>query len=149
MKQILLFFISIFLFSSCAVKPEPIQFGKDACQHCKMILMDNKFGSELVTTKGKVLKFDDVNCLLYYMKEYEITEAQLAHMLIIDFNSPETLIDLKQSHYLKAGEIKSPMASNIAAFADVEIRNQYLQQWEGSEALNWMEINKLFNKNQH
>ncbi len=149
MKKYLLYIFSIVALFSCAVKPEPIQFGKDACQHCKMILMDNKFGAELVTTKGKVFKFDDVNCLLYYMEEYDMAESQLAHMLIIDFNSPETLIDLKQSYYLKAEEIKSPMASNIAAFADAEIRNQYLQQWVGSEALNWTEVSKLFNNNKH
>ena len=54
------------LFQQCTQEPEPLVYGKDVCQFCKMTLMDHKFGAELVTNKGKVYKFDDINCMLNF-----------------------------------------------------------------------------------
>ena len=51
---------------SCSTEPEQLQYGTDACHFCKMTLMDKKFGAELVTTKGKVYKFDDLSCFINY-----------------------------------------------------------------------------------
>ena len=50
----------------CSAKPEPLVFGKDACYTCKMTLVDSKYGAELVTQKGKIYKFDDLNCMLNF-----------------------------------------------------------------------------------
>ena len=33
---------------------------------CKMTLVDKKFGAEVVTKKGKVYKFDDLNCMIKF-----------------------------------------------------------------------------------
>ena len=80
-----------------------------------MILADNKFGAEIVTTKGKVYKFDDVNCLIKF-KDNEMQNIELAHILVINYANPEQLINAKDAYYLKSPQINSPMASNIAAF---------------------------------
>jgi copper chaperone NosL len=83
MKNVLLLAISIIVIA-CSIKPEPLQFGMDACYTCKMTLMDNKYGAELVTRKGKVYKFDDINCMLnFYHSGSEATE---------DFNTYWSLI---------------------------------------------------------
>ncbi|HRI80568.1 MAG TPA: nitrous oxide reductase, partial [Cyclobacteriaceae bacterium] len=60
-------FVVLFLFmAACSTEPEPLQYGKDTCHTCKMTLMDNKFGAEIVTDKGKIYKFDDMSCFLNY-----------------------------------------------------------------------------------
>ncbi len=51
------------LISSCNTGPEPFKFGKDNCHFCKMTISDARFGAEIVTTKGKIYKFDDVKCM--------------------------------------------------------------------------------------
>lgn len=101
---------------SCKAEPEPLRYGEDACHTCKMTLMDKKFGAELVTKKGKVYKFDDVNCMLTFYNSGEINSRDFAYRLVVDFSQPTTLIEAADAFYLKSHEIKSPMASQIAAF---------------------------------
>ncbi len=125
--------------SSCSTDPVPLQFGKDVCHNCKMTLMDKKFGAELVTTKGKVFKFDDINCLLSYYNAHEQEQASYAHKLVIDFTRPGTLIDAGNSHYLKSDQIKSPMASQIAAFEDYELMKENKKKMSGIY-LSWGEV---------
>jgi len=87
---------------SCSVEPEPLQYGKDACHHCKMTLMDNKFGAEIVTAKGKIFKFDDTNCLINFLNSNEMSDQDIKHCLITDFSSPGLLIDAKTAFYVKS-----------------------------------------------
>ena len=128
-----------FLFWSCSVKPEPLVYGKDFCYTCKMTLMDNKFGAEVVTTKGKVYKFDDMNCMINFVNSGYIEEQDIAYRLAIDFANPEKLIDAKDAHYVKSGTIRSPMASEIAAFSKKEDLDKMNKEWKGI-LLSWGEL---------
>src|SRR5688572_47555 len=86
--------------ASCSTQPEPIQFGKDQCHFCKMTLMDNKFGAELVTQKGKVYKFDDIKCMMsYYHSGHEPTD-NFVHKVVVDFAKPGKLIDATAASFI-------------------------------------------------
>jgi len=127
------------LLFSCSVKPEPLVYGKDACYTCKMTLMDNTFGAEIVTTKGKIFKFDDVNCLINFYNSGQLAHENVKEILIVDFANPEKLIDARNALYIKSEMIKSPMASNLAAFgssADLKTMNA---NWKGTIS-HWSEI---------
>ncbi len=39
-------------FYSCSVEPSPINYGKEACNFCKMNIVDQQHGAEIVTKKG-------------------------------------------------------------------------------------------------
>lgn len=116
---------------SCAVEPEAIQYGEDACHTCKMTLMDKKFGAELVTDKGKVYKFDDVNCMLNFYHAGEIPAEAFKYKLVVDFTQPSKLIEASDAFYLKSPAIKSPMASQIAAFEKKENMESLKKEWKG------------------
>lgn len=103
-----------------------------------MTLVDNKFGAELVTEKGKIYKFDDLRCLLDYMKSAPGTESYL-HTLVIDFGNPGTLIKAKDAHYVTSPEIRSPMDGRMAAFESESSMNTYRKQWNGTY-LKWDEV---------
>jgi copper chaperone NosL len=139
MKNIFLtcYITSLFLIS-CSTNPEPIKFGKDDCNNCKMILADNKFGAEIVTTKGKVYKFDDVNCLIKF-KDNEMQNIEFAHILVIDYANPENLINAKDAFYLKSPQINSPMASNIAAF-ETKDEMEAVEKELGGIYMTWGEL---------
>mgnify|MGYP002777227360 CR=1 FL=1 len=127
----------------CTVRPEPLVFGQDACYTCKMTLMDNKFGAELVTRKGKVYKFDDLNCMLnFYHSEYETT-ADFAFVQVIDFANPEKLIDAQHAWYLKSDNIRTPMASGVAAFESEESFTPYKTEWKAI-LMSWGEVQTQF-----
>ena len=122
----------------CSTGPEPLQYGSDACYFCKMTLMDNKFGAELVTRKGKVYKFDDVSCMLnFYHSGFE--DQDFAHKLIVTYEKPGTLIPVEDAFYLKSGEIRSPMGSEVAAFETMESLSTYTKKWNGIY-LAWGEV---------
>jgi copper chaperone NosL len=108
--------IPIVILGACSTEPQPLQFGKDACHSCKMTLMDKRFGAEIVTTKGKVYKFDDVNCMVNFLNAGELTDRDVKHSLVVDFANPEKLIETRHAFFLRSENIKSPMASHVAAF---------------------------------
>ena len=61
----------ILLLASCQVKERPIAYGQDECEYCKMMVMDHRYGSEMVTDKGKVYTFDAAECLIDYLQYNE------------------------------------------------------------------------------
>jgi copper chaperone NosL len=132
--------ISIFLlFISCTTEPEPLVYGNDVCHFCKMTLMDKKFGAELVTKKGKVYKFDDMNCFLnFYNSGYEATE-DFQHKLVIDYANPGKLIDATNGYYLKSEAIHSPMNGQVAAFELKASMDIFKKQWKAIY-LGWGEV---------
>ncbi|HEY3406309.1 MAG TPA: nitrous oxide reductase accessory protein NosL [Ohtaekwangia sp.] len=143
MKNILFILMLLTFMNACSVKPEPLQFGKDACYACKMTLMDQKFGSEIVTKKGKVYKFDDVNCMIGFYKSGYEPQENIAHHLVIDFMKPGELIDVKSAQYIRSEAIRSPMASQVAAFNTTQDLDSILKEWNG-HALTWEKLVKQF-----
>jgi len=124
---------------ACQADPRPIELGKDACHHCKMTLMDPKFGAELVTEKGKIFIFDDVNCMLQYMDSEEGKEQVYKHVLVLDYLNPGVLLDVNYAHFLKSDEIQTPMASNVVAFPDYDLLKDYKAK-SGGVYLAWGEL---------
>lgn len=135
--------LTVVLFFSCTNDPEPLRYGKDACHLCKMTLMDKKFGGELVTEKGKVYKFDDVNCMVNFINSGYLNDESLAHKLIIDYSQPEKLIPAEEAFYLKSDQIRSPMASEVAAFATQKAMEKSKSKLNGIY-LAWAELMTQF-----
>jgi copper chaperone NosL len=96
-----------------------------------MTLMDKKFGAELVSQKGKVYKFDDVNCMLAFYNSGEIPPQEFAYRLVTDFSQPASLIDAADAFYLKSPALKTPMASQIAAFQQKENMEKIKKELKG------------------
>jgi copper chaperone NosL len=129
--KVLIASIFLTMLLSCNIEPEPLRYGTDACHACKMTLVDKKFGAELVTKKGKVYKFDDVNCMLRFYNSADIVPEEFSYKLVVDFTQPAKLIEASDAFYLKSPEIKSPMASQIAAFEKNQSMKDYKKQWNG------------------
>ncbi|MBL0095152.1 MAG: nitrous oxide reductase accessory protein NosL [Bacteroidetes bacterium] len=86
-KMAMIIMTTAFISSCSAQGPAPIQFGKDECSHCKMTLTDQKFGAEIITTTNKVYKYDDVNCLVNYLKAYPEVEKNVKTIYIVDYSN--------------------------------------------------------------
>ena len=136
--KITIILLTIITFS-CTVEPESLQYGHDACYTCKMTLMDTKFGAEIVTKKGKVYKFDDINCLINFHNSGHELEEDMAYRLVVDFSNPEKLIDAREAFYIKSNQVKSPMASQIASFETKEQADLNKKKWQGIW-LSWGEL---------
>lgn len=101
------------LFISCQTPgPTPFATGKDACDFCKMTIMDKHFGLEYVTDKGKILKFDDAACGIKYLKA---NSALKGTVYAVSYEDGK-FIAASNAFFLKSDAFPSPMASGIAAF---------------------------------
>lgn len=120
-NALLISFLPVILFlSSCKPEFEPINYGHDACAHCKMTIMDKRYAAEILTNKGKAYKFDDIACLKKYIKEENLPESALT-IFVADYNNPDgNFLDARRVVYLHSEMFKSPMNGNFAAFPDSE-----------------------------
>jgi copper chaperone NosL len=125
--------------TSCSTGPQPIQFGKDACDFCKMTILDQRFGGEVITGKGKMYKFDDIHCITSFLKSENSEKTHGAGIYLLDYNTPARFIKSGESFLLRSSELHSPMGSNTAAFATAAGREQSKQQVNG-ENVSWNDI---------
>lgn len=105
----------LLLISGCSTDPEPIRFNKDKCIYCDMMISEPNYGAELVTSKGRVLKFDAVECLINHKAE---KDEEYAHELAIAFDDPKKLHPIDSLDFVVSEKYQSPMGKNIAAFLD-------------------------------
>ena len=136
--------LTTLLAGSCASGPEPIRYGQDACYHCKMTLTDKRFGAEIITDKGKVLKFDDLNCLVAYLDGGEIPAANVAQIVSVDFKKSVSFVDVHKAFFLQNEAIKSPMRSDVATFSDPADLAKVKTEMGGGTEMNWEAVRKSF-----
>ena len=104
-----------------------------------MGIADIKFGSELVTKKGKIYKFDDIGCMVRYLKSGALEQKDIAHTVVINYEKKDDLLDVNKTAFAVSEEIRSPMNFNTAAFAGKEAAQKFLSDKEG-KILTWNEI---------
>lgn len=131
--------VIVVLSSSCSVKPEPLGYGTDICHACKMTLMDDKFGAELVTRKGKVYKFDDMRCLLEFYNSGVEPKDTYIHILVADYAGGGRLLDATQAFFVLSTEIRSPMDGQLAAFNSKPAMEIFNVRWKG-DLKKWDEL---------
>ena len=103
---------------SCNVEPEPINYNYDECAYCKMKIADIRFGAEMVTSKGKVHKYDSVECLVRTYIENEKTKY--AFIIVTDYSQPHNLIDASSATFMISEKQPSPMGGNLSAYQSKE-----------------------------
>jgi len=106
--------VLVFL-SSCTTRPEPIIIGKDQCVHCKMTIMDAKYAAEIITKKGKIVKFDDIQCMNNYMQTHQDVNKNNSTILVSNYSKPEDLILAESADFYQSEKFQTPMGGQIVA----------------------------------
>lgn len=142
MRDIALFLIFI-TFTACSQEPQPINYGKDACIACKMTIIDKKYGAEIITTKGKIYKFDDLICMINFISSGAVSENEISHKLIIDFQKENNFVNAEQAAFYVSEALHSPMNGNAAAFINQKEAEIYQHEKQGV-IMDWTGVyNKL------
>ncbi len=123
---------------ACKVEPKSIDYGLDVCRYCSMNIVDSQFASEIVTVKGKVFKYDAIECMLNDAQELQ---HEVALYLVMDFHNPDTFLEAENSYYLICEDIPSPMGANLSAFKDKETALEAGNAKSG-EIYSWEELRK-------
>ncbi len=139
-----IFLISaIVLLNSCEVGLESIRYGEDQCHYCKMLISDPKFGSELVTEKGKVFKFDAAECMASYLKTEKAQQANYAFIAAIAYDTPGQLHNVNELSFLVSQEIPSPMGAFLSAYTTYQEAQLKRKKHQGT-LYTWKEFDKQF-----
>lgn len=112
-------FIIICFLSGCANEPRPINLSTDSCTYCGMAISKAVFAAEIITPKGKALKFDDLHCVEAFIKEKEST-MEGEDIYLVNFMKPHNFIPAEEAFLLQSSELHSPMGGNTAAFETLE-----------------------------
>ena len=102
---------------SCSTDPEQINFGTDQCALCKMIISEQRFGSEIVTKKGKIFKYDGAECMMNALNLGNVNYDDAAGFYVIDAANPKQLTDAVNASYLISEKLPSPMGANLSAYS--------------------------------
>lgn len=132
----------MFLLVSCSSGPVPIEYGKDACDYCRMTIMEPKFGGEFVTKTGKVYKFDATECMVNYYHAHDVEAKNFTTILVANYIHPDKMMDAKQVVFMQNDKIKSPMGAGLAAFPDESAAKQSFP--DGGKVMGWNELLKNF-----
>jgi copper chaperone NosL len=107
-----------------------------------MGIADKKFGNEIITRKGRILKFDDIGCTVRYLKSGSLDQKDIDQTVVINFEKANDFINVNNAFFVVSEEIKSPMNFNTAAFASNESASNFLSGKNG-KVMKW---NEIYNK---
>jgi copper chaperone NosL len=129
--------VGLLLFlSACSSGPVPIRVGTDACDYCRMGIADARFGGEVVNKKGKTWKFDDLHCLVGFLKDGTVKQEDVSSIYMTRFDGGHELMPSGKVLLLQSEALHSPMGSNVAAFADRAGIDRAMQQFGGTQ-ISW------------
>lgn len=107
------------LMLGCSKTPEPINYGADTCQFCKMTIVNKTHAAQMVTNKGKQYKFDAIECMIRFLGDKQDLVSK-SNLLITNYISPGIMTYAKTAGYVVCDEIKSPMGANLTGFISLE-----------------------------
>lgn len=133
--------LMLVLAGGCKVAPEDIAYGSDICHFCRMTIVDRQHGAEYVTKKGKVFKFDALECMLNHLRE--VDDQAVALFLVNTYSRPGVLQDATGATYLVSEGIPSPMGEFLTAFENEPDALDAVEK-HGGALYSWAEIRNRF-----
>lgn len=109
---------SLLVFADCQTrKIEPVAIApEDMCSYCKMAISQRQYAAELIDSEGQALKFDDIGCLLNFIKQRSVNVTG-GSLFVMDFDQRQW-IKADNAFYVESKEVPTPMNGGIVAFKD-------------------------------
>lgn len=127
----------LFILASCSNKPEPIQYGTDACHYCKMNIVDKTHAAQAVSSKGKQFKYDAIECMVNDINKNQNTD--MATILVANYLNAGEMLNAENAHYIISPNIPSPMGGNLSAVSS-ETDAKKLQEEHDGNLFSWEEL---------
>jgi len=127
------------LLVNCEPTAQPINYGQDGCSYCRMTIVEDLYGAELLSVKGKVFKFDSIECLTAFVIKGEVKTEQTHSLYFTDFEDAGHLYPLNEMIFVQAKKLKSPMGLNLSAFRNQGTADNVAELYFG-EIMTWEQI---------
>jgi copper chaperone NosL len=95
-----------------------------------MAISDRRFAAEFIDAEGEPFKFDDVACLIDFVKGGR-HEGEIVAYFVTDFEDRQW-IAAADAHYVHAPELKTPMNGSFAAFRGAEGAREAAARYHGT-----------------
>lgn len=107
--------------------PEPIEWGRETCARCRMILSEAGFAGEIRDRRGQLSKYDDLGCLVLAIRteHHEIPEAW------VEDHDTHELVPLLAATLVRGKDLATPMHHGIVAFAAGERAEEFVRSSGG------------------
>src|SRR5574341_740280 len=93
--------------SACGRAPRPLVAGSDACDYCRMGVVDVRFGGELQGKNGRLYAFDAIECLAsFYLDAADRDDVR--SLWVADYATSK-LIAVDSAVFVRATGVHSPM----------------------------------------
>lgn len=146
MKKVKFISITIFaallaLLTACEPKPQPIEFGHDQCEYCRMMITEPEFASQALNHRGRSFKFDSVEC----MAAFDLTADdpdQIHSLWVPDFHSSENWLQSTEAVYLKSESLRSPMGLGLSAYSNKSAARE-MQAGYGGEIISYEKVKEV------
>lgn len=137
------YIIIVLAVGACTPEAGKVNYGKDGCSFCSMTIVDNQHAAQIVTDKGKVYKFDAIECMLNDLSKRE--KSNVAMTLVNNYSEPGEFIPVEGSTFLISKAIPSPMGAFLSAFEKSEAAAKVQKEKDG-ELYDWISIQAKFQK---
>ena len=138
-----LLLVVVLLAAGCSDGPREIHLGAEECAHCRMLVSEERFASQLVTDRGRHYVFDSIECMAEFLNQDEgVEEDRVRHLWVTDFPDPGNWTLVADAHFLRSDELRSPMGLNLSAYSRLESAED-AQGAFGGDILSWNEVREL------
>ena len=109
-----------------------------------MTIVDRQHAALFETKKGRVYKFDAIECMIGSMPDFDI--EVIAKYYVADYNAPGELVDAEIATFIISPQIPSPMRANLSS---LRLKEQALslQKEKQGVLFTWQEIQQHLNSN--
>lgn len=129
------------LFAACgndetrADQPPEIEYGRDTCSECGMIISDERYAGGIVDENGDALIFDDIGEMIFIIQDEGVNDRRI---WVHDADSLEW-IDGSKAHFAVSMHVVTPMGSGVTAFESLSDAEAFANEHEG-QVMSWDEI---------
>jgi copper chaperone NosL len=114
--------LTALLVAACARGPEPIRWGVDTCERCRMVISDPRFGAAFVATGGRQVDFDGVDELARYLDAAKPTGTAY----VTDGGTAGALVPAEGAVFVASPSIQAPMGGHVMSFATAAAAQTYV-----------------------
>jgi len=105
------------------------------CSFCRMAVSEARYAAEIVDRDENVYKFDDIGCMLQFLKKHSLPGAA---MFVRDYTGTGW-IRASDAAYMRAESIPSPMGGHTIAFKQRAAAEEQARKLQGV-VLSWEKL---------
>lgn len=106
------------------------------CAYCRMLVADTAWGGTIVTTSGRRLRYDAIECMAAAVLTDSVPLRTIRTIGATDHAPPHRPLDVRRAVFLRSPALRSPMGLDFSAHAgDSAARAAQLRHF--GELLSW------------